>query len=61
VLRSGGSLSHHHGIGKLREQFLPEIMSAPMLEWSRRIKRAVDPDNVFGSANQDVNGGNRSR
>ena len=28
VLRSGGSLSHHHGIGKLREEFLPEIMSA---------------------------------
>jgi len=54
VLRSGGSLSHHHGIGKLREEFLPEIMSAPMLEWSRRIKRAVDPHNIFGSANHGV-------
>jgi len=57
VLGSGGSLSHHHGIGKLREEFLPEIMSAPMLEWSRRIKRAVDPQNVFGSANHGVGGG----
>ena len=56
VLGSGGSLSHHHGIGKLREEFLPEIMSAPMLEWSRRIKRAVDPQNVFGSANHGVGG-----
>jgi alkyldihydroxyacetonephosphate synthase len=54
VLGSGGSLSHHHGIGKLRAEFLPEIMSAPMLEWSRRIKRAVDPQNVFGSANHGV-------
>jgi alkyldihydroxyacetonephosphate synthase len=56
VLSSGGSLSHHHGIGKLREEFLPEIMSAPMLEWSRRIKNAVDPQNVFGSANHGVGG-----
>jgi alkyldihydroxyacetonephosphate synthase len=54
VLKCGGSLSHHHGIGKLREKFLPEIMSAPVLEWSRRIKRAVDPQNVFGAANQGV-------
>jgi alkyldihydroxyacetonephosphate synthase len=61
VLRSGGSLSHHHGIGKLREDFLPEIMSAPTLEWSRCIKRAVDPQNVFGSANCGVNGGKSSR
>jgi len=61
VLRSGGSLSHHHGIGKLREEFLPEIMSASMLEWSQRIKRAVDPQNVFGSANHGVGGGKFSR
>jgi alkyldihydroxyacetonephosphate synthase len=61
VLRSGGSLSHHHGIGKLRDQFLPEIMSAPLLEWSRQIKRAVDPQNVFGSANHGVGGGESPR
>jgi alkyldihydroxyacetonephosphate synthase len=61
VLRSGGSLSHHHGIGKLREGFLPEIMSAPMLEWSRHIKRAVDPQNVFGSANCGLGGGKLPR
>ncbi len=57
VLRNGGSLSHHHGIGKLREPFLAEIMSPAMLEWSRRIKRAVDPSNVFGAANCGVDGG----
>ncbi len=61
VLRNGGSLSHHHGIGKLREGFLPVIMSAPMLEWNRQIKRALDPQNVFGSANCGVNGGERPR
>jgi alkyldihydroxyacetonephosphate synthase len=61
VLRSGGSLSHHHGVGKLRERFLPEIMSGPLLEWSRRIKQAVDPQNVFGSANHGVGVGDPSR
>ena len=53
VLESGGSLSHHHGIGKLRRRFLPRIQSPGMLAWSRGIKRAVDPTNVFGAGNQN--------
>ncbi len=53
VLRSGGSLSRHHGIGKLRRGFLPRVLSPAMLDWSRRIKSAVDPTNVFGAGNQD--------
>jgi len=56
VLRCGGSLSHHHGIGKLRQELLPEVMSDAMLEWNRRIKKTVDPQNVFGSSNQGVGG-----
>jgi hypothetical protein len=36
-------------------------MSAPMLDWSRRIKLAVDPQNVFGSANHGVGGDKTSR
>ncbi len=52
ILRSGGSLSHHHGIGKLRSDFLPQIMSPEALEWKRRLKEAVDPHNVFGCHNQ---------
>ena len=54
ILSSGGSLSHHHGIGKLRQRFLPEIMSPAVLEWNRRTKQAIDPGNVFGSRNQGV-------
>ena len=52
VLRSGGSLSHHHGIGKIRQRFLPRVASAGMLSWGREIKRGVDPANVFGAGNQ---------
>ncbi|MBI4521789.1 MAG: FAD-binding oxidoreductase [Gemmatimonadetes bacterium] len=57
ILRSGGSLSHHHGVGKLRQGFLPRIMSPAALEWAASVKRAVDPTNVFGIGNQAADGG----
>jgi alkyldihydroxyacetonephosphate synthase len=52
ILRSGGSLSHHHGVGKLREHFLPRIASPGTLAWRGALKHAVDPDDVFGIGNQ---------
>jgi alkyldihydroxyacetonephosphate synthase len=51
ILSCGGSLSHHHGIGKLRQHFLPEIMSETLLKWNALVKEAVDPQNVFGVGN----------
>jgi alkyldihydroxyacetonephosphate synthase len=51
ILRGGGSLSHHHGVGKLRQRFLPAIFSPTALAWREGLKRAVDPDDVFGCAN----------
>jgi alkyldihydroxyacetonephosphate synthase len=56
VLKSGGSLSHHHGVGKIRQQFLPRIQSPGMLAWSRGVKQVVDPTNVFGAGNQNFTG-----
>jgi alkyldihydroxyacetonephosphate synthase len=52
ILANGGSLSHHHGIGKLREAFLKDIKSPATLKFSQQAKRAVDPLNIFGSGNQ---------
>ena len=52
ILKSGGSLSHHHGVGKLRQGFLPQILSPAALAWAREMKRSVDPGNVFGIGNQ---------
>lgn len=60
ILRSGGSLSHHHGIGKLRQRFLDDIKSPATLEWNQKAKRALDPKNIFGSANQRVTGESHS-
>ncbi len=51
ILAAGGSLSHHHGVGKLRKQFLPEIMSDTAIAWNRQAKDAIDPTNVFGAGN----------
>jgi alkyldihydroxyacetonephosphate synthase len=51
ILKSGGSLSHHHGVGKIRKEFLPRAFSPATLELAAGFKQAVDPHNVFGIAN----------
>ena len=54
ILASGGSLSHHHGIGKIRKDFLGAIYSPGSLAFVRDVKRAVDPNNRFGAGNHGV-------
>jgi alkyldihydroxyacetonephosphate synthase len=56
ILKSGGSLSHHHGVGKLRRAFLPRIMSETALQWKRELKKSLDPMNTFGAGNQGLDG-----
>jgi alkyldihydroxyacetonephosphate synthase len=51
ILDHGGSLSHHHGVGKLRQQFLPQVHSPAGLGLIRAAKSAVDPGNTFGIGN----------
>jgi alkyldihydroxyacetonephosphate synthase len=52
ILSAGGSLSHHHGVGKLRRSFLPRVLSPGALQWNALVKQAVDPRNIFGIRNQ---------
>lgn len=49
VLAAGGSISHHHGVGKLRLPFVQDIMSPAMVEWRERLKAALDPEGVFAA------------
>ena len=56
ILNSGGSLSHHHGVGKLRRAFLPRIMSETAIQWKLGLKKSMDPRNVFGAGNQGLDG-----
>lgn len=48
ILKCGGSLSHHHGVGRLRREFLPRVLSPAAQAWSDGIKNAVDPQHLFG-------------
>ncbi|OQX68913.1 MAG: oxidase [Sorangiineae bacterium NIC37A_2] len=63
ILAAGGSLSHHHGIGKIRQQFLPRVYSPGALALQRAIKQAVDPTDIFAAGNHamgDVSSGGGS-
>ena len=51
ILDQGGSLSHHHGVGKIRQQFLPQIQTEGSIKVLQELKKAVDPKNIFGARN----------
>lgn len=51
ILKAGGSISHHHGVGKLRQEFMPQVLSPAGIELLHTIKQANDPNNVFGIGN----------
>lgn len=56
ILAAGGSLSHHHGVGKIRQDFVKNIYSDGARAFMRDVKQAVDPDNLFGASNHGVLG-----
>jgi len=51
ILEHGGSISHHHGVGKLRKDFMKDTLSPDSIKWLRKIKSTVDPQNIFGIRN----------
>lgn len=51
ILANGGSISHHHGVGKIRQQFLERTISSPGLGALRAVKEYLDPHNIFGNGN----------
>ncbi|KAF0686823.1 Aste57867_21383 [Aphanomyces stellatus] len=51
MVRHGAALSHHHGIGKHRKKWLPQVVSVPALKAIEGIKGAIDPTNVFATNN----------
>ena len=51
ILDHGGSLSHHHGVGKIRQSFVRHIQSDNSIEVLRKTKEALDPQNIFGIQN----------
>jgi len=51
IIANGGSISHHHGIGKIRKQFLETTVSSAGLGLMRAVKDYIDPKNIFGNGN----------
>jgi alkyldihydroxyacetonephosphate synthase len=51
IMEAGGSISHHHGIGKLRKGFVDRVASPESWDAVRALKRGVDPQNIFGVRN----------
>uniref|UniRef100_A0A672G656 Alkylglycerone-phosphate synthase n=1 Tax=Salarias fasciatus TaxID=181472 RepID=A0A672G656_SALFA len=51
ILANGGSLSHHHGVGKLRKEWMRETVSDVGIGMLKSVKDYVDPNNIFGNRN----------
>ena len=51
IIESGGSISHHHGVGKLRKDFMKQALSLSSIDLLKKIKNSADPQNIFGIRN----------
>ena len=51
IMQAGGSVSHHHGIGKLRHEFMDRTISPASAALIKELKQASDPQNIFGIRN----------
>ena len=51
VLANGGSISHHHGIGKLRKPYINDTVTPCAIKALQSIKAAIDPTNIFAIGN----------
>lgn len=50
-LANGGSISHHHGVGKLRSRWYPQSVSSVGVDLYKATKRELDPRNIFAIGN----------
>jgi len=51
IIKYGGSLSHHHGVGKLRKKWMEGTVSKAGMAALRGIKSSIDPNNIFANGN----------
>ena len=51
VITCGGSISHHHGIGKIRKRWLPETIGTLGISIMKSLREQIDPENLFDSGN----------
>ena len=51
VMKCGGSISHHHGVGKLRKKFMERSIDKTGIEMLKNFKKSIDPSNIFANSN----------
>ena len=51
ILKNGGSISHHHGIGKIRKRFIKRTLPPMALDLMQNVKESLDPKNIFAINN----------
>ncbi len=47
TIACGGSIAHHHGIGRIRRDFLPRELGDAGVEVLRSVKKALDPNGIM--------------
>ena len=47
IVRNGGALSHHHGIGADHRRWMPAYLGDQGARWLSAIKTAIDPDDIL--------------
>lgn len=52
IMKSGGSLSHHHGIGRMMAPYLEEYLGKEQMEVLKSLKRHFDPRNIMNPGGQ---------
>ena len=51
IMRNGGCISHHHGVGKIRKKFVPQAMNEVSVGLIQDMKKSLDPKNIFALNN----------
>ena len=51
IMDFGGSISHHHGIGKHRTKWLETHHGSAALAMMKAMKKSIDPKNTFNTGN----------
>ena len=51
IMKYGGSISHHHGVGKLRKKFMNRSVGETGINILKGLKSTIDPNNTFATGN----------
>jgi len=56
IQKSGGSLSHHHGVGRMISKWMPEHLGENQMNVLRTLKQHFDPNNIMNPGKQLLGG-----